>query len=96
MGPKRDLVNGMYRMTTEVSGNMPVYKKKGGDQVLEYILEKKSWMSKHASNKGQDNFECNARAICELGTLPYQIKTQWEVFVSNQFWCQNSVKANNV
>jgi len=63
-------VNGLYEVTDEVSGGMPVYKKQGNEMWLEYHVSCGKWMSRHAAYKGQANKFCNASVDCDVGVLP--------------------------
>jgi len=56
-GENAAYVNGLFEVTDEVSGGMPVYKRKGGltDQVwLEYHVARSSWMVRNTEFKGQE------------------------------------------
>jgi len=85
-------VNGVYEVTDEVSGGMPVYKKQGGDMWLEYHVSNGRWMSRSTLYKGQANDACLAHVHCDVGVLPDKApRGAWHVWVNNAFEAQASV-----
>ena len=67
MGPHAGDINGMYKPTDELCGNVAVYAKIGNSDVwLEYRKHNKSWRIKYTENKGKrDCFAfCNVSAKC--------------------------------
>jgi len=89
-------VNGVYEVTDEVSGGMPVYKRRGGlaDQVwLEYHVSLCQWMTRMTASKGQVNRNCTAYVGCAHGVLPDKAPTgEWHVLNGFTFTAQANVK----
>jgi len=82
-GDKDWKVNGLYLVTDEVSGGMPLYKKQGAERWLEYHVSEGCWMSRSTDNKGQELEHCNAYVICDVGVLPDKApRGAWRVIVT--------------
>ena len=91
-GDNAGRVNGVYEVTDEVSGGMPVYKKQGAEQWLEYHVSTSSWMSRSTARKGQSRLACHAYVDCAMGVLPDNAPTgAWHVFTSGAWEVQTSV-----
>ena len=85
-------VNGVYEVTDEVSGGMPVYKKQGAEMWLEYHVSLGQWLSRLTKDKGQANFYRYAYVACDVGVLPDNApRGAWYVWVNNAFKAQASV-----
>jgi len=70
-GKKANAINGLYAMVlNEYSGGMPVYKKQGAEQWLEYVASSGRWISRHTVCKGQGNSYGHAYVACKIGVLP--------------------------
>jgi len=79
-GTNAFVVNGVYEVTDEISGGMPVYKKQEGEQWLEYHVSKSRWMAKDLKDKGQDKYVGYACVACALGVLPDKAsRGTWQV-----------------
>jgi len=92
-------VNGLYEVTDEISGGMPVYKKQGGEQWLEYHVSTSCWMSKSTASKGQTKNLCHAYVDCAIGVMPDNAPIgAWNVFSrsSSAFACQASIAISPV
>jgi len=95
-GAVADDVNGRYEMTDEVSGGMPVYKKRGTEVWLEYHVSRHHgcWMSRPTHCKGQANNACYAYVDCAFNVLPDKAPSgAWFVCVNKDFVAQESVVA---
>ena len=78
-GTNAGLVNGMYKPTEEMCGNVTVYVKiDDGNLWLEYHAATTTWQMKGTANKGE-NFSC-ANCIVPVKCLPEKCPPgQWEV-----------------
>jgi len=90
-------VNGLYEVTQEVSGGMPVYKKHGGEQWLEYHVLTGKWMSRATASRGQASGSCDAYVACSIGVLPDKaLKGTWYVRANGTYAAQASVVVSRV
>jgi len=82
-------VNGLYEVTDEVSGRMPVYKKQGDDMWLEYHSLTTRWMLRATAYKGQKGSGCTAFVLCDSGLVlpdkPHKSGRSWHVLVSGNW-----------
>jgi len=62
-------VNGLYKITSEIYNEMPVWQK-GESQCVAFSISKSMWMSIAKSNMDSHYDYCNASVYCEIGTLP--------------------------
>jgi len=91
-GENSALVNGVYDVTDEVSGGIPVYKKREAEQWLEYHVSRSMWMSRSTETKGQTNVTCHASVACAIGVLPDKAPTgTWQVYDGAAWRTQASV-----
>ena len=93
-GVKAGLINGVYKPTNEMSGNVSVYQKvvgvQSGNVWLEYNAHLKMWQVKLTANKGAHL--CWARCIVSVKRLPQECPAgKWEVWDDTK-WNQSAVK----
>ena len=85
MGPNGDVINGMYEVTAEMSGDMPVYARVGnGDVCLEYRANGKEWqVMSTAANKSKHCLTfCGSPAKVLPEACP---EGQWHVLAGSKF-----------
>jgi len=91
-GNNAALVNGLFELTGEISGGMPVYKKQGDEQWLEYFVSTCRWMSRSTARKGQTNNSCHAYVDCAICVLPDEAPTgAWQVANGVSFGVQANI-----
>ena len=90
-GPAADYINGMYKPTNELCGNVAVYTKIGNSKVwLEFLSANMTWQIKYTENKGKrEGFAyCNVPAKC----LPQDIPTGlWRVNIDGKWERQSTI-----
>jgi len=92
IGDNAVYVNGLYEVTDEISGGMPVYKKQGAEQWLEYHVSFRQWMSRSTARKGQTSDLCHAYVACAVGMLPDKApKGAWHVVVNGAWRAQSNI-----
>jgi len=80
-------VNGLYEVTDEVFGGMPVYKKQGGEMWLEYHDSHGNWMLRVIEHKGEAESVCTAYVDCDVGLLPDKApRGAWHVWVEKDIF----------
>jgi len=91
-------VNGLYEVTDEISGGMPVYKKQRAELWLEYHVSLCQWMLKSTASKGQENNATCAYVACDVGVLPDKApRGAWHVaFFFSSLAAQASVVVTRV
>jgi hypothetical protein len=93
-GNNSKYINGIYEVTGEIFGGMPVYKNKEQEQWLEYHVSSSKWLSRSAEGKGQENNKCTAYVSCEIGVLPDKVQNKiWRVVIKKKLSPQLSVIA---
>ena len=87
------LVNGVYKPTNEMSGNVTVYQKiVGGNAWLEYNAASKSWHVRETKDKGIDYFSW-ARCPITIKGLPQECAAgQWYVYDGSNWVKQPAIK----
>ena len=85
MGPCAGRINGVYKATMELSGDMPVYVKMGDPDVwLEYRADGKHWQAKSTADKGTD--DCMTYCVVPAKCLPEKCPVgQWKIRVNDKF-----------
>ena len=84
-------INGMYEATTELSGDMPVYRNvDDGDRWLEYHATLMSWQVKPTAGKGTNT--CTAYCVVPVKCLPQDCPPgQWRVYDGDTWGPQPAV-----
>ena len=90
-GIAADKINGMYEITDELSGDLPVYAKVGNEDIwLEYKTTTKSWQVKATKYKGTST--CSAYCKVPAKCLPQECPVaKWQVVMDGNYVYQPAV-----
>ena len=86
-------VNGNYDPTDQLSGGMPLYRKRGdADKWIEYMPGNRQWIVKPTSDRGKNSGW--AYAACESGAVvaPQRVRSGWQVSDGSSYHAQPSVQ----
>jgi len=87
-------VNGLYEVTDEVSGGMPVYKKQGAEMWLEWNKKKQQWISRVTASKGEASEAGTAYVGCtSTNVLPVNSPVgTWKILVDGAWVAQPAIR----
>ena len=96
-GLKADSINGIYAVTDELSGDMPVYAKMGSSDLwLMYVASTKDWNIQRTAVKGSD---ITATAYCKVShkCLPHECPAgMWKVHNGDKPVIQTAITISSV